>query len=272
MSLIPDLYAELPTPIRKPLWQIWHKVMIRYDKDVKANYMNYGYHGLNGDPVLELKEQDEDDRYCIQLYDHVVNRADLLDKDVLEVGAGRGGGASYISRYYKPKSYTGLDISASIIDFCNKYYDVKGLSFKRGSAEKLPFDADTFDAVVNVESARCYNSLTTFFHEVHRVLKEDGQFLFTDMIRPRDVERVKSKLETCGFKTLHETEITSNVVEALDRDTERRETLIRKKVPGFLVRSFDTFAGTKGTERYNSFTNGTYQYWSFVMDKISIKG
>ena len=76
MSLIPDLYAELPKPIRRPIWQIWHKVMIRYDKDVTANYMNYGYHGLNGDPVLELEEQDENDRYCIQLYDHVVNRAD----------------------------------------------------------------------------------------------------------------------------------------------------------------------------------------------------
>lgn len=267
MSLIPDLYAELPTPIRKPIWQIWHKVMIRYDTDVKANYMNYGYQGLNGDPHLHLNELDENDRYCIQLYDHVVNRADILNKDVLEVGSGRGGGASYISRYYNPKSYTGLDISGSIIDFCNNHYDVNGLSFKKGIAENLPFDAAQFDAVVNVESARCYSSLTTFFNEVYRVLKEDGKFLFTDMIRPRDVERVKSKLKECGFRALHETEITANVIEALDRDTHRRVSLIRKKVPGFLVNSFNTFAGAKGTERYNSFTNGTYEYWSFVLEK-----
>ena len=267
MSLIPDLYAELPTPIRKPLWQMWHKVMIRYDKDVKANYMNYGYHGLNGDPVLKLHEHDERDRYCIQLYDHVVNRAELLNKDVLEVGSGRGGGASYISRYYNPKSYTGLDISSSIIEFCNNYYDVEGLSFIKGMAENLPFEKDSFDAVVNVESARCYSSLTTFFNQVYRVLRPDGKFLFTDMIRPKDVADVKMKLEACGFKIIHETDITANVVEALDRDTERRETLIRKQVPGFLVRSFDTFAGAKGTERYNSFTNGTYDYWSFVLEK-----
>lgn len=267
MSSIPDLYAELPVPIRKPLWQIWHKVLIRYDKDVTANYMNYGYQGLNGDPVLELHEHDENDRYCIQLYDHVVNRVDLLDKEVLEVGSGRGGGASYISRYYYPKSYIGLDISSSIVDFCNKYYNVEGLSFVKGIAERLPFDPASFDAVVNVESARGYSSLATFFSEVYRVLREDGKFLFTDMIRPRDVPSVKSKLKTSGFKTLHETEITPNVVEALDRDTHRRETLIRKKVPGFLVSSFDKFAGTKGTDRYNSFTNGTYEYWSFVLGK-----
>lgn len=240
--------------------------MIKYDKDVTANYMNYGYQGLNGDPVLELTEDDEKDRYCIQLYDHVVHRADLLNKEVLEVGSGRGGGASYIARYYKPKSFTGLDISASIIEFCNDYYDVEGLSFTKGVAEKLPFETDSFDAVVNVESARCYGNLSVFFNEVSRVLREDGQFLFTDMIRPRDVAHVRRNLESCGFRTLHETEITANVVEALDRDTHRRETLIRKKVPGFLVRSFDTFAGAKGTERYNSFTNGTYEYWSFVLE------
>lgn len=267
MSSIADLYAELPLPIRKPIWQIWHKVMIKYDKDITANFMNYGYQGLNGDPHLSLKEEDENDRYCIQLYDHVVNRSDLYDKDVLEVGSGRGGGASYVSRYYNPSTYTGLDISASIINFCNQYYEVPGLSFKKGIAENLPFEDNSFDALVNVESARCYRSLTVFFNEVHRVLREEGQFLFADMIRPKNVDVVKSKLDACGFTIVHENDITANVVEALDRDTERRETLIRKKVPGFLISHFDTFAGAKGTERYRSFTDGTYHYWSFVLKK-----
>lgn len=267
MSAIVDGYAELPRTIRKPLWQLWHKVMIRYDKDVTANFMNYGYQSLNGNPYLELLSKDENDRYCIQLYDHVVNRAELRDKEVLEVGSGRGGGASYITRYYKPKSYMGLDISASIIDFCNDYYDVKGLSFIKGIAEDLPFEPESFDAVVNVESARCYNSLEVFFNGVHKVLRKDGKFLLADMIRPKDVAEFKQKLSDCGFKTLHEKEITPNVVEALNRDSVRRETMIRKKVPKFLVGSFDTFAGTKGSNRYRSFTDGTFEYWSFVLEK-----
>ena len=267
MNVLVDGYAELPRTIRKPLWQIWHKVMIKYDKDVTANFMNYGYQSFNGDPFLELQEKDENDRYCIQLYDHVVNRADLLDKDVLEVGSGRGGGASYISRYYKTRSYIGLDIASSTIDFCNGYYNTDGLSFIKGVAENLPFEPESFDAVVNVESARCYTSLEVFFNGVHRVLRKDGKFLFADLARPKDVEDVKRKLSACGFRTIHETEITPNVVEALNRDTHRRETLIRNKVPGFLIGSFNTFAGTKGSHRYKEFTNGTYQYWSFVLEK-----
>ena len=267
MSAIVNRYAELPRPIRRPLWQLWHRVMIRYDKDITANFMNYGYQSLNGEPFLELRQEDENDRYCIQLYDHVVHHADLKGKDVLEVGSGRGGGASYLSRYYHPRSYTGLDISGSIIDFCNSYYDVENLSFKKGIAENLPFDPESFDTVVNVESARCYNSLKSFFQQVYRVLRKDGRFLFADMIRPREVEDMKQKLQEYGFRILRETEITPNVVEALDRDDQRRKTLIRKKVPGFLISSFDTFAGTKGSERYNSFTNGTYAYWSFILEK-----
>ncbi|MBN2699687.1 MAG: class I SAM-dependent methyltransferase [Bacteroidales bacterium] len=241
--------------------------MIRYDKEMQANFMNYGYQGLNGDPGLELLERDENDRYCIQLYDHVVNRTSLTGKDLLEVGSGRGGGASYISRYYRPKSYTGIDISEGIIDFCNKYYDDEGLSFKTGIAEKIPLESNFFDAVINIESARCYSNLKIFFNEVFRVLKPNGSFLFADMIRPREINEINQKLTDCGFKIVHKTEITPNVVEALNMDHNRRETLIEKSVPGFLVRSFKSFAGTKGTERYHSFSNGTFEYWSFVLEK-----
>lgn len=121
MSKIIEKYAELPKVLRKPLWQWWHKKMNKYDSGNIANFMNYGFEYLNGDARIPLKDQDETDRYCIQLYDHVVNKFDLKTKDVLEVGAGRGGGASYITRYYEPKSYTGMDITKSSINFCNDY-------------------------------------------------------------------------------------------------------------------------------------------------------
>ena len=71
----------------------------------------------------------------------------------------------------------------------------------------------------------------------------------------------------CGFSILDEKEITKNVVKGLELDTERRETLIKKKVPGVLKKFFLTFAGTKGTKRFDSFNNGKFEYWSFVLTK-----
>jgi len=267
MSRIVEKYAELPKPLRKPLWQWWHRTLNKLDADNTANFMNYGYESLNGDPKLELKKEDEIDRYCAQLYDHVVNRADLKETEVLEVGSGRGGGASFIKRYHGPKNYIGMDISSSSIDFCNEHYNVDGLSFRHGIAEKLPFEDKSFDFVVNVESARCYNDMLAFFNEVHRVLKDDGKLLIADMIYPKEIEDFLKRIKDSGFKIVHETNISKNVVASLDKDSERRENLIDSKAPKFLRSSFKTFAGTKGTSRYNNFADGTFQYWSFVLEK-----
>ena len=267
MTNVVDLYCEFPAVLRRPMWRIWHNLLLRFDKDSTVNFMNYGYAGLNGDAKLELAKDDEENRYCIQLYDQVVNSVNLENKKVIEIGSGRGGGASYITRYYKPLKYIGVDISSGVIKFCNDNYKVPGLSFIQGKAEKIPFVNDSFDVVVNVESARCYSDIKIFFNEVHRILHQDGHFLFADMIESDRVENVKNDLVSSGFKIKSERDITLNVVKGLDLDTKRRENQIQNKVPGFLRKSFEKFAGTKGSTRYNSFSNGQYQYWSFVLTK-----
>ncbi|MDD2196724.1 MAG: methyltransferase domain-containing protein [Bacteroidales bacterium] len=269
MQKLVEKYCEMPTSIRRPMWRLWHNIIIKFDKNKDAIFMNYGYQCLNGDPKLFLEEKDEKDRYCIQLYDYVVNKVDIKGKDVLEIGSGRGGGASYISRYYKPKSYTAIDISPSVIKFCNKYHTVDGLKFVTGVAENPPFPNESFDAVVNVESARCYKSMKVFFEEVHRVLRSNGHFCFADMVKAGEYESIKEQLLSSGFEIIEEQEIGANVVKALDSDHERRQSTIDKKIPGFLKKSFLEFAGAKGTERYDSFASGRMQYWRLVTRKIS---
>lgn len=267
MANFVDNYCEFPTVLRRPMWKIWHKLLLRFDNDSTVNFMNYGFSGLNGDKQIELEKDDEINRYCIQLYDHVVSSADIKNKRVIEVGSGRGGGANYIARYYKPEKYIGVDISSGVIKFCNAHYKTPGLSFVEGRAEKIPCETASYDALVNVESARCYSDITTFFNEAYRVLTDDGVFLFADMIEEKDLENVKEKLQTSGFNIKKEANITKNVAKGLDLDSKRRENLIDKKIPGVLKKLFEKFAGTKGSTRYNSFNNGEFQYWSFVLAK-----
>ena len=262
-------YCELPRIIRKPLWQLWHKLLIRYDKEGTVNFMNYGYNGLNGERNIFLYEEDELNRFCIQLYDRVVRNNDLKDKDVLEVGSGRGGGASYIARYYSPNSYTGLDISDRLINFCNGYYETPCLQFTRGEAENQPFGEKTFDVVINVESARCYGNLNKFFREVNRVLKPGGHFLLADMIKKEEVREMHNRIQQEGFQIESKANITNNVINALGKDSHRRVKLITTLVPGFLRSAFKQFAGTEGTVRYDSFINGKYEYWVFKLNKKS---
>lgn len=269
MNTLVEKYQTMPEARKKPMWQILHKLMIRFDKKISVKYMNYGFHHLQEDKKISLLNTDEENRYQIQLYDHVVEKVDLYHKDILEVGSGRGGGASYLNHYYTPKNYTGIDISTSTVEFCNMYYNEPGLSFVKGDATNLPFDDKSFDSVINIESTGFCDNLPKLFNEVYRVLRDDGSFLFADIIESNHIETVKHQLRMAGFTIEYKQDITRNVIAALNEDNKRKEKLIKEQIPGMMKKTFRQFAGTVDSERYKSFIDGKYKYLSFVLKKIS---
>ncbi|HNQ69236.1 MAG TPA: class I SAM-dependent methyltransferase [Bacteroidales bacterium] len=265
-----EKYCELPKSVRKPLWRVWHNMIISYDKNKETTFLNYGFESENGEfKTLNLLPEDEINRYSIQLYHHVARNHNFPDTDILEVGSGRGGGASFLTRYLKPRSYTAVDIAKKTIEFCNKHHSVEGLKFVRAEAEKLPFEASSFDAVLNVESARCYPNIGKFFSEVYRVLKPDGKFLYADMIKKEDIDIINDKLQKAGFKILECENIRQNVVNALIKDSASRKSAIDKGVPRIFRKSFYEFAGVEGSERFNSFDNSSMGYWCYTLVKNS---
>ncbi|MCK5536246.1 MAG: class I SAM-dependent methyltransferase [Bacteroidales bacterium] len=268
MRKIVEKYVELPTKIRKPLWRLWHNLIIGFDKEKKEAFLNYGYAGEQDEfEHFELNKDDSKFKYSIQLYAHVARHHGFKGTDVLEVGSGRGGGASFLTRYFKPNSYTAMDINERTIEFCNSHHDADGLKFIRGEAEKLPFENEQFHAVVNVESARCYTDIPKFFDEVKRVLKPGGKFLFADMIKPDDFETIITDLKKTGLRIIETKNILPNVVEALKQDSEQRMNAINANVPKILRKSFYEFAGVEGTGRFNSFDSNKIGYWSVTLEK-----
>lgn len=141
--------------IKKLLWRQWYQFLAGHHQTKDWSFMNYGYAPLHDhSDMVKLDEADEPNRYFIQLYHHVVSAVDLTNLDVLEISSGRGGGASYIKRYLKPKAVTGVDFSDKAIRFCKHTHDVDGLSFVEGDAESLSFEAGRFDVVINIEASR----------------------------------------------------------------------------------------------------------------------
>jgi SAM-dependent methyltransferase len=152
--------------VRRFLWRACYEALARRVSTPDWAFMNYGYAPATAVDVPPLRSSDERDRLCIQLYLHAIDHSDLHDKDVLEVGSGRGGGALFISRYLQPHSMTGLDFSREAVDLCNRHRFAPGLTFVCGDALSMPFPASSFDAVVNIESSHCYESMDTFLAEV----------------------------------------------------------------------------------------------------------
>ena len=249
----------------KPIWKIWYGIVSKRDKEREVRFMNYGYHGENRP---ELHQQDENERYPIQLYDYLASFIDVKGKKILEVGCGRGGGSSYITRYLKPLSYHAIDLSDEAIQFCQTTYDHDNLTHLQGDAQNLPFEDSSFDVVMNVESSHCYPDISVFFSEVKRVLRPGGVFLYTDLRNETNIQFLKARLSETNFRIKKHEDITSNVFEALKLDSNRREHIIKKIAPGFLHPIANIFAGVKNSKTYKLFENRWYHYFLYVLEKV----
>ena len=256
--------------VRRFVWRACYEALAKRVSTPDWAFMNYGYAPASVDVGMPpLRSSDEPDRLCIQLYLHAIDNCDLRDSDVLEVGSGRGGGASYISRYLQPRSMTGMDFSQEAVDLCNRHRLAPGLAFVCGDAQSMPFPASSFDAVVNIESSHCYESMENFLAEVCRVLRPGGRFFFADLRNVDGVDTLREQFNTCGLTVEKETDITSNVLTALRLDNARKLELIDALIPRVFRRPFRVFAGIAGTRNYAGLESGTLRYLSAPLAKAA---
>lgn len=253
--------------IRKMLWRHWYSFLTWQLQREKVLYLNYAY---ETDPPLNLplSPDDEINRGCIQLYHHVTSTVDFNGKAVLEISCGHGGGASYLTRTYQPRSYTGIDLNPRGVRFCRKHHRVEGLSFRKGDAENLPFEAGSFDVIINIESSHCYADFPRFIAEVARVLRPGGHFLYADFRDRESISQWEETLTTPPLRKVHFDDISAKVVRGMDLNSARSLELVRRKLPSKLHGLAGDFAGTTGSRMYKALETGTLFYRSgcFVKD------
>jgi len=229
-------------------------------------FLNYGY---EEDPpmALPLAASDEPDRFPIQLYHRTATQVDLVDKSVLEVSCGHGGGASYLMRSVHPASYTGLDLNTVGIEFCRKRHNLPGLDFVQGNAERLPFPDQSFDAVINVEAAINYQSVSCFFAEVTRVLRPGGHFLYADIRYADEIAAWEEELADIPMRLVSEHVINEEVMRGLENS--RLLDQITRRLPNisFLRGIANDYAGGPGSLIYRRLQNGEASYRLFCFAK-----
>ena len=257
MPAIDHLFAI--GPIRRFIWQCWYPFLTRRTRDDGTIFLNYGY---EEEPVMDipLEPGDEPDRACIQLYHQVAAQVPLAGKRFLEISCGHGGGASYLTRTFRPESYTGLDLNPTGIGFCRERHRVAGLEFIRGDAESLPFEAGTFDAVINVEASHCYPNFPKFLTEVARVLRPGGHFLYTDFRFRESQADWEHTLSAGPLQMQNIRDISAEVVRGMERNSGRSQELIARHLPGFLHRLGRDFAGTRGSRLHSALKSGEVSY------------
>ena len=262
------LFHHFPS-LKSVLMRLIYDYLSARFSDKDALFLNFGYVPLGQDEVnLTLLPEEEGHRFSAQLYHHVGKFICWENTGVLEVSSGRGGGANFMMRHFKPKSYKGVDYSKRAVDFAQRRYHNECLSFDYGNAEALNFPDHSFDIVINLEASMYYPNITSFFDEVRRVLKPNGYFLYADLRYEEKIEQWRSQILNTGLKLIREEEITHNVSKAIELDRKRRIWLVKTYTPAIMHFITYPLAGLKTNAPHEVRNLDHRKYWFFILQKI----
>lgn len=165
-----------------------------------GGFINYGYWPDTIDTSGELT-QAERTRSQAELYRQVVARLDgARDGRLLEIGCGKGAGASLVASEYFPAFVVGLDLSAQQLARAAAAKPPPPLKLVRASALSLPVGTSTLDGVYCVEAAQHVDDHRRLAVEAHRVLRAGGRFVLAGFFAPggEPEPRLAELLETVG--------------------------------------------------------------------------
>lgn len=98
---------------------------------------------------------------------------------LLDVGCGTGPMIELLVSKYPEKHYTGADITPKMIEVANAKH-LPNTIFQVADSENLPYEENSFDAVICANSFHHYPNPQKFFDGVHKVLKPGGRLILRD--------------------------------------------------------------------------------------------
>jgi len=147
---------------------------------------------------------------------------------ILEVASGSGGPALYLAKKFNCR-VTGLDINEEGIKTANQSAvnaNVTNAKFQLANVdERLPFDDETFEAVMCTDSMNHFRDRLAYFREWYRVLKTGRRTLFTDPVvitGPVSNEELAAR-SNIGFFLFVPLEVTENFIKEAGFQLIRRE-------------------------------------------------
>jgi ubiquinone/menaquinone biosynthesis C-methylase UbiE len=122
---------------------------------------------------------------CKEDYPYIASELEKEEyEDLLDCGCGTGPMISLLYEKDSSKKYTGLDITPRMIEVA-KNKNLEGVNWVVGDCENLPFEENSFDAIICSNSFHHYPNPEKFFKSAKRVLRPGGRLILQDYTAPK---------------------------------------------------------------------------------------
>jgi len=232
--------------------------------------MNCGY--LDRSAPIPLPPEREAERTSYELYARLIAETPLAGRDVLELGAGRGGGARYLHDTHHPHHLVALDYAEESVRWCRRKFSSPGLKFVCGDAGNPPLPDASFDVIVAVEVTHCLIDKESFLASAARVLRPGGRLLIADFFYHRtDAMHALGKFEAAlagsDFTIVANDDWTDQATAAIETDSARRTAVITAHVPRFFQKTALSFASTTESSTYRAMRAGRTVYRRYLLER-----
>ena len=132
--------------------------------------------------------------------------ADCLPKTdgakILDLGCGTGLELEHYFRLNPSAKITGIDLTESMLNALKNKFPEKDLTLICGSYFDVPFDENTFDAAVSVESLHHFTKeeKIPLYTKLFKALKDGGYFILTDYFALTDEDEQAFRNELLRLK------------------------------------------------------------------------
>lgn len=130
---------------------------------------------------------------------------------LLDLGCGGGRNIQYFLT--KANKVYGMDYSRASVDIARMLND-KDIKDGRcqiieGDVKNIPFDDKTFDFVTAFETIYFWKDIEACFREIHRILKDGGEFLIVNEGAYREDKNIKKWADMLNFEVYSPEQLTN---------------------------------------------------------------
>jgi ubiquinone/menaquinone biosynthesis C-methylase UbiE len=145
---------------------------------------------------------------------------------VLETAAGTGIVTRALARALAAEAeITATDLNQAMLDFSATQPGAKRVAWRQADAQRLPFEASSFDAVLCQFGVMFFPDRIAGYREARRVLRPGGQFLFSvwDRIAENEFSQIVAEAVTALFPEDPPQFLTRTPYAYYDADVIKRE-------------------------------------------------